>query len=131
MKFLFLAFALTLPIHAQAPGVPIFEQSRTGLRTEDLTISKQVEKLLGEGKLMSLDKIENSLKFPTPVPLNLPPPKSQNLTPTKIAKIAKESGYRIGWPTMKKSMGPSSRLTQKPNPLLSMTRSTPAMPLSA
>ena len=72
MKFLFLAFALTLPIHAQAPGVPIFEQSRTGLRTEDLTISKQVEKLLGEGKLMSLDKIENSLKFPTPVPLNLP-----------------------------------------------------------
>ena len=97
MKFLFLAFALTLPIHAQAPGVPIFEQSRTGLRTEDLTISKQVEKLLGEGKLMSLEKIENSLKFPTPVPLNLPPPKSQNLTPTKIAKIAKESGYRIGW----------------------------------
>jgi len=190
MKFLFLAFALTLPIHAQAPGVPIFEQSRTGLRTEDLTISKQVEKLLGEGKLMSLEKIENSLKFPTPVPLNLPPTKSQNLTPTKIAKLAKESGYRIGWaylcqncdnwhvnlaggyaltsdgvlgtcahvimekkfakvalsqsitaaksslslrllPTMKKSMVPSSRLTQKPNPLLSMTRSTPAMPLSA
>ncbi len=97
MKFLFLAFTLTLPIHAQAPGVTIFEQSRTGLRSEDLTISKQVEVLLEEGKLMSLEKIKISLKSPTSAPLNLVTAKTQSLSPTRIARLAKESGYRIGW----------------------------------
>lgn len=97
MKVIFLALALALPAHAQAPGVSIFEQSRNGLRTEKAAIGKKAETLLKDGKLIGLQETEEFLKKPTPQALNLPAPKKDKLTPTHIAKLAKESGYRVGW----------------------------------
>jgi hypothetical protein len=97
MKLIFLALSLILPVHAQAPGVDIFEQSRKGLRAEERAIGDQIEDLVEEGKMPSLEVIEEGLKSPTPLALELPAPKNEELAPTSIAELAKRSGYRIGW----------------------------------
>jgi len=97
MKFFLLALSLILPVHAQAPGVEIFEQSRKGLRAEERAIGDQIEDLVEEGKMPSLEEIEKCLKTPTPLALKLPAPRKEELSPTVIADLAKRSGYRIGW----------------------------------
>ncbi|MFT6181363.1 MAG: hypothetical protein ACJAQT_004586 [Akkermansiaceae bacterium] len=97
MKIILLALTLTLPAHAQAPGVSIFEQSRNGLRSEKQTIGKEAEALLKNGKLIDFKATEKLIKNPSPQALDLPAPKTDKLTPTHIAKLAKESSYRVGW----------------------------------
>lgn len=97
MKHLLLAFSLILPAHAQAPGVTIFEQSRTGIRNEEKAISKQMEALIKEDNFPKLETIQATLETPAPISLNLPSVRKKPLEPTKIAKVARESGYRVGW----------------------------------
>lgn len=97
MKSLLLAFTLVLPLHAQAPGVTIFEQSRTGIRNEEKAISDQMEALIKDGTFPKLETIQAGLKTPSPVSLTLPPVRKNPLEPTEIAKVARESGFRVGW----------------------------------
>lgn len=92
-----LALALSPALHAQAPGVEIFEQSRNGLQKEEIAIADQAKALFADKKLLTLDAAFALIEKPAPVPLALPKPRTLEATPTEIAKMARQSGYRVGW----------------------------------
>ena len=76
MKFLLLTLLLPVTLYAQAPGVAIVDQSQPGLKKEEQSISDQVERLMEEGKMLSLDQTKASLRTPPPhhliFPLEIP-----------------------------------------------------------
>ncbi|MDB4639942.1 hypothetical protein OAE58_02705, partial [Akkermansiaceae bacterium] len=57
MKRIFLLLALTAKLAAQAPGVPIFDQSKEGLKAEDQNIGAKAEKFLEEKKALSHEEV--------------------------------------------------------------------------
>lgn len=97
MKAILLALSLAIPAFAQAPGVTIFDQSRKGLRSEESSISDNAKRLFEEGRLMGLTATAEQIKNPTPSTLDLPQAQTKSLTPTEVARRAKESGFRVGW----------------------------------
>jgi len=101
MKPLLATFALLIatntPTLAQAPGVEIFDQSRSGLARESKSISAQASKIATDGGFLSLEETNRLLKKPTHFQVDLPPAKTTPLHPTAIAKAARESSYRVGW----------------------------------
>lgn len=97
MKSLFLSLALTPILHAQAPGVGIFDQSRGGQRNEQNAISDQAKALFEKRVMLTLEKTIALVDRPIPQSLNLPNPKTKEATPAQVAKMAKASGYRVGW----------------------------------
>ncbi len=64
----------------------IFDQPANGLRTEEELIGTQVEALLKEGKLLTLDETRKAIEKPTPEKIQLPAANKNRLTPTEIAK---------------------------------------------
>jgi len=97
MKSLLFLLAIALPLHGQAPGTSIFEQSREGLRTEQGAISDQTKKLHRDKKMLSLEATVKLLEEPAMSPVKLPTPNTKKLTPTGIAEAARASNYRVGW----------------------------------
>ena len=95
--FLSLVAVLTFPAFGQAPGVEIFDQSRGGLSRESKLLSVQAEKIAEEGGFLSLEKTNELIKNPTYFEVNLPAAKTMPLHSTAIAKLARQSHYRVGW----------------------------------
>lgn len=97
MKSLLFSLALTPALYAQAPGVGIFDQSRGGQRDEQNAIADQA-KALFEGKTMlTLEETIALVDEPVPQALNLPKARTKEATPAEVAKMAKASGFRVGW----------------------------------
>ncbi|MDB4271225.1 serine protease [bacterium] len=97
MKRIFLLLALTAKLAAQAPGVPIFDQSKEGLKAEDQNIGAKAEKFLEEKKALSHEEVVAEIKNPEPVEITLAKPLERFLTAAEIAEKTALSTYRIGW----------------------------------
>jgi hypothetical protein len=97
MKALILSLALSPVLHAQAPGVEIFDQSRKGLQREESAIADQAKALASNEKLLTLDAAFSLIENPTPVNLTLPKARTREARPAEIAEMARQSGYRVGW----------------------------------
>ena len=97
MKTILIFFTFLVSVHAQGPGVSIFEQSRNGIRDEEKKISKQAEKLFQDGKLLGLKATGELIKSPAAIKLELPVAHKNALTPSQVAERAKLGGYRVGW----------------------------------
>ncbi len=97
MKFLLLTLLLPVTLYAQAPGVAIVDQSQPGLKKEEQSISDQVERLMEEGKMLSLDQTKASLKTPTSASFDLPPRNTVHLSPPEIVEVVRKSSFQVGW----------------------------------
>lgn len=95
-NFLFL-FAFTALAYAQAPGVPIFDQSRESLRKESARIGKKAVILLEKGEVLTHESVKIAMKEPKPVAVPLKKTTIRELEPTLIAQKALGSTYRVGW----------------------------------
>jgi S1-C subfamily serine protease len=84
----------TLPVHGQAPGVPI---ENDDIFIEDAPLVAQAEALKKAGELLSVHQIKVAMKSPSPAALTLPAPSAQRLEPRAIADTARKALIRIGW----------------------------------
>ena len=91
-----LPFAATKVV-AQAPEVPIRAQTPKGLQAEEDAIGKQIKALVTGERLATKAVAEAWCKAPTPRTLQLPPPNTQELTPSAIAMQAQKAQLRVGW----------------------------------
>jgi thiol-disulfide isomerase/thioredoxin len=87
--------AASSPVFAQLPGTPIEPRAASGLATPKLLA--ELAELKQAGKLMSGDQVREALASPTPHPVQLPAASHEELSPTQIAKRARDSQVRIGW----------------------------------
>lgn len=97
---LFLIICSLLPVtilKGQAPGIPIFDQSRTALTQEDKAIGKQAKALMEKGGVITETSVKIAIKTPEPVTFSLKEPATKALQPASIAKLALASTYRVGW----------------------------------
>jgi hypothetical protein len=97
MNALLLSLALSPILHAQAPGVEIFDQSRKGLQKEESAIADQAKALSANKELLTLDAAFSLIENPVPVTLVLPKARTREVSPTEVAEMARQSGYRVGW----------------------------------
>ncbi len=83
-------------LSAQAPGVPIVEQSTQGLDREDQKIHLQIAAFAKDDKLLSTEEIKTQLKAPLEKKITLMSPSEKELKPADIADRARASIYRVG-----------------------------------
>lgn len=82
---------------AQAPGVPIFDQSRRGQVSEGKALGAQITKLVEAEEVLSREAVGKMLKSPTPRKVSLPEASAKELAPSEIADLAQRQNYRVGW----------------------------------
>ena len=93
----FLTYTLALHAFGQAPGVPIFDQSRKGLNSESELIGQQSEKFLEAGEVLSNESVQKEMEEPVPGKVSLAEPSTRFLTGAEIMEKARKGSYRIGW----------------------------------
>ncbi|MDB4508429.1 serine protease [Akkermansiaceae bacterium] len=84
-------------LHAQAPGVPIFEQSQTAIRQEDNALGKTAEQLMKKGAIVTHETVQPAMQNPEKISFLLKKRSEKKLEASEIAKHALKSTYRIGW----------------------------------
>ena len=90
-----LANALSQPVHAQAPGVPI---ERNGNRKQDNGILEKAKVLKDAGKLkLTLAATKEQLQNPLPGAVAFPTAKQQRLSAREIAQAARDAQLQFGW----------------------------------
>ena len=97
MKITFFSLLLIAKLGAQAPGVPIFDQSKAGMRAETKSIGSQAEKFLAKDLGINNQAIGEAVKNPTAVEITLAKPAERFLTSAEIAEKTAPSTYRVGW----------------------------------
>ena len=91
----FIAFGPSL--FAQAPTVPIEEESKSSKKSEQQAILAQIEKLGSEGQLMKLSQIADQTSQTSSCKLALIPAKTDKLSASQIYSQVQASLYRVGW----------------------------------
>jgi hypothetical protein len=82
---------------AQAPGVPIIEQSQEAIRASDKAIMDKAETLRAAGKLLDVAAIKAQLAEPHPQYVALPKPSRKSLAPADVAVRARAAHLQLGW----------------------------------
>ena len=80
--------------HGQAPGVPVYDETRIG--HPEAALQKQCRALLKKGDLLDLKKVDEQMKRKT-CELTLPPPSKEVLDSRALWKRARKSHIRVGW----------------------------------
>ncbi|MGC6426502.1 MAG: S1 family peptidase [Akkermansiaceae bacterium] len=96
---LLLAFSLLTSTftNGQAPGVPIFDQSRASLKRVERDVGQQAEELMKTGNVLTAESIKTRMEKPEPVLLALKQSSPTELKPAEVARKALASSYRVGW----------------------------------
>ncbi|MEN8693453.1 MAG: S1 family peptidase [Akkermansiaceae bacterium] len=97
IRSLLFLFAFSASVSAQAPGVPIFDQSREGLKKENIHIGREASALLENGHILTLESVKEAMENPEAVKVPLKKATMRVLEPAAIAKKAQASIYRVGW----------------------------------
>jgi len=82
-------------ISAQAPGVPVYDETR--LKRADAAAKKAAVELQKAGELLDWKKVAEQLDARKHCKLKLPPPEKEKLAPRDLWSRARESHLRIGW----------------------------------
>jgi len=101
MRLLSLAAALSAvpPVAAvaQAPGVPVPDQSFEGLEREEHELSEKIAVLADADKLLPLAKVEALLAKPRPAALKLPAARTEARRAVDLYDDARKGFVRLGW----------------------------------
>jgi S1-C subfamily serine protease len=89
-----LSFGLSVMAHAQAPGVPVYDETK-GAHPE-AGLQKQCRALLKNGELLDLKKVDAQMTRKT-CELKLPAPTKEKLDSRDLWKRARQSHIRVGW----------------------------------
>lgn len=91
------AAMVAFPVSAQTVDTPIMDQSMEGIARADQAIIEQMLKLREEKKLLSHAEVKKRLGAPQPMPMALKPASAQALSVEEVAKLARESHFRVGY----------------------------------
>lgn len=92
-----LYLAALLPLMAQHPDTPVFDQSRAGIQQQRQQIIQQALRLRDEVPAIDKAEIDRQLSDPRPEPIELPAPFRGTLSPEEIASHAHRSNLRVGY----------------------------------
>lgn len=84
-------------LFGQAPGVPIFDQSRKGLQAERDRIGQRAEEFLEAGGVVSYEGIKEKMKNPDSAQITLSSPAEEALTNSQVMDKALKGSFRLGW----------------------------------